>query len=256
MNTADNQQPSGSEYPLPAEERQTLTRRQLRQERERRSRRNSWIIFLSVLIVVLAIVVFFVYTFTSSDNGEAEAPAETTMRNPSPGLDGIIASNVSPENFLPGDCLADYTDADSPAHIVECSTPHNAQLVGRQLYSEDMSYPGEEELLESSEAFCADIPLLENTQATYTINTSRPSEYTWETEGDRRVDCIVSTNDETNFTESLIEEPEIDDQRSEEEQAEDPIQTAEDADDGQDDQDGDDETVNEDTDDDDSNDES
>lgn len=230
MTPADDQPNTESEPPLSAEERSAPTRRQLRQRQERRSRRNSWIIFLSVLVVVLAIVMFFVYSFSSSDSEQnAESPEETTTRNPSPGLDGIIVANVSPENFLPGDCLADYTDAGEPADIVECSTPHNAQLVGRQVYSTDMSYPGEDELLESSEAFCADIPLLENTQATYSINTSRPSQYTWENDADRRIDCVVSTNDETNFTESLVEEPAVDDQRSEQEQSEDPIQTADEA---------------------------
>ncbi|OAV59147.1 hypothetical protein [Enteractinococcus helveticum] len=230
MTPADYQQNSESESPLSAEDPSTPSRREIRQRRERRSRRTSWIIFFTVLIVVLGIVTFFVYSFSSSNNDNgAEAPTETTTRNPSPGIDGIIAANVAPENFLPGDCLANYTDASQPADIVECSSPHNAQLIGRRLYSGDMTYPGEEELRESSEAFCADIPLLENTQATYSINTSRPSDYTWETEADRRVDCIVSTNDETNFSESLVEEPVVDDQRSEEEQAENPIQTADDA---------------------------
>jgi len=230
MSPAANQPNSADESPLSAEDPSTPTRRELRQQRERRSRRNSWIIFFSVLFVVLAIIGFFFYSFSSSDNNdEAAAPEETTTRNPSPGIDGIIATNVSPENFLPGDCLAGYTDASQPADIVECTAPHNAQLIGRRLYSEDMTYPGEEELRESSEAFCADIPLLENTQATYSINTSRPSEYTWETDADRRIDCIVSTSDDTNFSESLVEEPAVDDQRSEEEQAEDPIQTAEEA---------------------------
>ncbi|MDN6489282.1 MAG: hypothetical protein L0K41_02545, partial [Yaniella sp.] len=41
--------------------------------------------------------------------------------------------------------------------------------------------------------------------------------------------CIVSTNDEANFTESLVESPEVDDQRSKDEQSESPLQTAEDA---------------------------
>src|SRR5699024_9942724 len=132
-------------------------------------------------------------------------------------------------NCLAGDCLANYTDAGSPADIVECSTPHNAQLVGRRMHSLEMSHPGEEELLDDSETFCADITLLENTQATYSINTSRPSQYTWENEDDRRIDCIVSTNDEANFTESLVESPEVDDQRSKDEQSESPLQTAEDA---------------------------
>ncbi len=227
MTPADNQQNSDPGAPLSAEDQPTPTRRQLRQQQERRSRRNSWIIFASVLVVVLAVVMFFVYSFSSSDNNAAEQPEESTTRNPSPGLDGIIATNVSPENFLPGDCLAEYADADTPADIVECSTPHNAQLVGRRVYSQEMSYPGEDELLENSENFCADITLLENTQATYSINTSRPSQYTWDSADDRRVDCIVSTNDETNFTESLVEKPEVDDQRSEEEQSDDPIETAE-----------------------------
>ncbi|HIW47231.1 MAG TPA: hypothetical protein H9884_10085 [Candidatus Yaniella excrementigallinarum] len=229
MTPADNQQNSDPGAPLSAEDQPTPTRRQLRQQQERRSRRNSWIIFGSVLVVVLAIVMFFVYSFSSSNHNGAEQPKESTTRNPSPGLDGIIATNVSPENFLPGDCLAEYADADTPADIVECSTPHNAQLVGRRVYSQEMSYPGEDELLEDSESFCADITLLENTQATYSISTSRPSQYTWDSEDDRRVDCIVSTNDETNFTESLVEKPEVDDQRSEEEQSEDPIETAEEA---------------------------
>lgn len=230
MSPAANQPNSADEPPLSAEDPSTPTRRQLRRQRERRSRRNSWIIFFSVLIIVLAIIGFFMYSFSSSDNNnEAEAPEETTTRNPSPGIDGIIATNVSPENFLPGDCLANYTDASQPTDIVECTAPHNAQLIGRRLYSQDMTYPGEDELRESSEAFCADIPLLENTEATYSINTSRPSEYTWEAEADRRIDCIVSTNDDTNFSESLVEEPAVDDQRSEEEQAQDPIQTAQEA---------------------------
>lgn len=228
MTPADNHPNSDPGSPLSAEDHAAPTRRQLRQQQERRSRRNSWIIFLSVLIVILAVVMFFVYSFSSSDNNGAEQPEKTTTRNPSPGLDGIIATNVSPENFLAGDCLANYTDAGSPADIVECSTPHNAQLVGRRMHSLEMSYPNEEELLESSETFCADITLLENTQATYSINTSRPSQYTWENEDDRRIDCIVSTNDEANFTESLVESPEVDDQRSEDEQSESPLQTAED----------------------------
>lgn len=229
MSPAANQPNSADKPPLSAEGRAQSTRRQRRQQQERRSKRNSWIIFLSVLVIVLAIVMFFVYSFSSSQNNDAATPAETTTRNPTPGLDGIIATNVSPENFLTGDCLADYTDPAQPADIVECTTPHNAQLVGRRLYSADMTYPGEEELRESSETFCADIPLLENTQATYSINTSRPSQYTWETENDRRIDCIVSTNDDTNFSESLVETPEVDDQRSEQEQADDPLETTEDA---------------------------
>ena len=238
MSPAANPPNSADESPLSAED-PSPTRREMRQHQERRSRRNSWIIFLSVLIVVLAIVVFFVYSFSSSDNDDAVTPDETTTRNPSPGIDGIIATNVSPENFLPGDCLANYADASQPADIVDCTTPHNAQLIGRRMYSEDMTYPGEEELRESSEAFCADIALLENTQATYSINTSRPSEYTWETEADRRIDCIVSTNDETNFSDSLVEEPAVDDQRSEDEQSRDPIQTAQDTADNGDDENAD-----------------
>ena len=229
MSPAANQPNSDDESPLSAEDPSTPTRREIRQQRERRSRRNSWIIFFSVLIVVLAIVVFFVYSFSSSENNGDVTPAETTTRNPSPGIDGIITTNAPPENFFPGDCLTNCPDASQPADIVECTTPHNAQLIGRRLYSEDMTYPGEEELRESSEAFCADIPLLENTQATYSINTSRPSEYTWENDGDRRIDCIVSTNDETSFSESLVEEPAVDDQRSEEEQSRNPIQTAQEA---------------------------
>lgn len=229
MSPAANQPDSADTSPLSAEDTARPTRRQLRQHQERRSRRNSWIIFFTVLVVILAIVGFFMYSFSSSDRNEAESPQETTTRNPSPGIDGIIATNVSPENFLPGDCLANYTEASQAADIVECTTPHNAQLIGRRLYSEDMTYPGEDELRESSEAFCADIPLLEDTQATYSINTSRPSEYTWQNETDRRIDCIVSTNDETNFSASLVEEAEVDDQRSEEEQSRDPVQTADEA---------------------------
>ena len=226
MSPAANQPDSADEPPLSAEDAATPTRRELRQQRERRSRRNSWIIFFSVLILVLAIVGFFLYSFSSGNNNEADTPEETTTRNPSPGIDGIIATNVSPENFLPGDCLASYTDASQAADIVECTTPHNAQLIGRRLYSEDMTYPGEDELRESSETFCADIALLEDTQATYSINTSRPSQYTWENEDDRRIDCIVATNDDTNLSTTLVEEPEVDDQRSEEEQSRAPIQTA------------------------------
>src|SRR5699024_802798 len=114
-----------------------------------------------------------------------------------------------------------------PADIVECSTPHNAQLVGRRVYSQEMSYPGEDELLEDSESFCADITLLENTQATYSISTSRPSQYTWDSEDDRRVHCILSTTDESHYTESLDVKPRLAHQPPEQDQSEDPIEPAE-----------------------------
>lgn len=226
MTPADNQYNSDPGSPLSAEGSATPSRRELRQQQERRSKRNSGIIFVSVLIAVLVIGTFFIRMFSSSDDVGMENPEETMTRNPSPGLDGIIAQGVAPENFLAGDCLAKFSDPSELADIVECSTPHNAQLIGRRMYAAGATYPGEDDLRETSESFCADIPLLENTQATYSINTSRPSEYTWETEGDRRVDCIVSTNDEANLTESLVEEPAIDDQRSQEEQAADPIHSA------------------------------
>src|SRR5699024_6197926 len=99
MSPAANQPDSGDESPLSAEGAVRPTRRELRQQQERQSRRNSWILFFSVLIVVLAIVGFLLYSFRPSDDNDAEGPGETTARSPSPGIDGIIATNVSPEHF-------------------------------------------------------------------------------------------------------------------------------------------------------------
>ncbi|MDI3330730.1 MAG: hypothetical protein QJR09_08340 [Micrococcus sp.] len=169
--------------------------------------RRGWWVALGV-VVVLALAVFVVWPLVSSQltprAGDAGTPQPSVSRNTDPGLDGIVARDVPPGQFQPGDCLTDFTAVQEPATVVECSREHEAQLVGRKLWPEAGAFPGDR-MRPKAEEFCGTIQLGNTGDAQVIVEISHPTEGTWAT-GDRRVDCVAVAHDGT-LTSSLVEEP-------------------------------------------------
>lgn len=190
-----------------------------REERRRRRRRQRLLSTLITAAVVIVLVGGAVWLFTQDFGGEEPIDTATT-RNPSPGLDGVIAENMAPEDIEPGDCLTDFVDTDSPVTVVECDRAHDAQLIGRQIYTPEMNFPGSEQLRSEAEEFCASIQLSGQTDATVVTHMSHPSEGSWG-EGDRRVDCVAVAQDDTLLSATLIDEPVVNDLTDQSEGADD-----------------------------------
>jgi hypothetical protein len=172
--------------------------------------RRGWWVALGV-VVVLALAVFVIWPLASSQTprtGDAGTPQPSVSRNDDPGLDGIVARDVPPGQFQPGDCLTDFTAVQEPATVVECSREHEAQLVGRKLWPTAREFPGEQ-MRPKAEEFCGGIQLGQTGDAEVIVEISHPTEGTWAT-GDRRVDCLAVAHDGT-LTGSLVDEPTVED---------------------------------------------
>jgi len=164
------------------------------------------------VVVVLALAVFVVWPLVSSQlnprTGDAGTPQPSVSRNSDPGLDGIVARDVPPGQFQPGDCLTDFTAVQEPATVVECSREHEAELVGRKLWPAAAEFPGDQ-MRPKAEDFCGTIQLGETADARVIVEISHPTEGTWAT-GDRRVDCLAVAHDGT-LTGSLVDRPAFED---------------------------------------------
>ena len=153
---------------------------------------------LWALVGTLGILLIFLYgTEKILGNDPANGPAAAVTRNPSPGLDGIIALQVPPEQLAVGDCLQGFKTALEPVTIVTCLTAHNAQMIGSFEITEDV-FPGTEQMLSRSESLCKSVTLDPGSSldSTWSYHFSRPSNGTWKT-GDRKVACFLALNEGT-----------------------------------------------------------
>lgn len=131
-------------------------------------------------------------------------PTTAVSRNASPGVDGIIARSVPPEQLEPGDCLTDFRSVEETATVIDCQSPHTAQLIGRKTWPDQAAFPTEG-LRGAAEEFCGQIQLTGSPEAQIRIEISHPAEGTW-AEGDRRVDCVAHALQGT-LTTSLTTDP-------------------------------------------------
>lgn len=160
-----------------------------------------------IWLAIGAIGIILILVFGVTRLVQATRPGPTTVapvpRNPSPGIDGIIAEGAPPAQFEVGDCLADFTSPLEPATIVTCSTPHTAQLIGLETL-DDVPYPGDPRVTSKAEAACRAITLDPGTalQGAWNYAFSRPSAGTWEA-GDRTVACFLALEEGTT-TASLL----------------------------------------------------
>ncbi|WP_417219923.1 septum formation family protein [Arthrobacter sp.] len=158
-------------------------------------------------LVIGAIGITLILVFGITRLVQAMQPAPTTTasvaRNPSPGIDGIIAEQAPAHQFQVGDCLTDFTSPLEPATIVTCSTPHQAQLIGVKTL-DDVPYPGDPRVTSKAEEACRAIRLDPGTalEGSWNYAFSRPSAGTWDA-GDRDVACFLALEEGTT-TASLL----------------------------------------------------
>ncbi|GAA2944605.1 hypothetical protein GCM10010525_05480 [Glutamicibacter bergerei] len=160
---------------------------------------GQWVLLVIAVLALSAAVVFVVLRFITPTTPEAN----TVERNESPGLDGVIAASIPPEQLVLGDCLRGFDSTLSPQTVVTCDSSHNAQLIGTFELTGD-KYPGSNELLTESESLCKSVSLDPSAglDSTWTYHFSRPSESTW-SQGDRQVSCFLGLT-EGNVRNSLL----------------------------------------------------
>lgn len=148
------------------------------------------------VLAALALIIFIVVSlFRGGDGGSSSGEAE-----------GVIAQEVSPLDLQEGQCLQGFEDINSEVTVVTCDTPHNAQLVSTFTYPDDTQYPGKESLRAKAAETCKGATL--NADAIRKFDELRqtqasPGEKTW-SNGDRRVDCYVFTDEANTLVESLL----------------------------------------------------
>lgn len=167
-----------------------------------RRRVAGWVVVAAVAALVLLGALLVPWLQSSSRT--APTPEASVSRNPSPGVDGIVARAVPAAQQVPGDCLTDFEDIESASTVVECEKAHQAQLIARKTWPESASFP-EGGMRGPAEEFCGQVPLTGSPQAQVRIEISHPNQATWE-EGDRRVDCVAHALQGT-LTASLVETP-------------------------------------------------
>ncbi len=116
---------------------------------------------------------------------------------------------VDPSSLAAGECLADFTGITEDAARVDCSEPHNAQLVASENYPDDAEFPGREQLGLRAEAACADAssnidPDVVAPDLRVTLLNAIPTTETW-ADGDRRVDCFAVVEDGGTLSRSLLD---------------------------------------------------
>jgi len=157
----------------------------------------------------LGIILILVFGLTRLVQAIRPDPAAVAPvpRNPSPGIDGVIAEGAPPAQFEVGDCLADFASPLEPATIVTCSTPHTAQLIGLETL-DDVPYPGDPRVTSKAEAACRAITLDPGAalQGAWNYAFSRPSAGTWEA-GDRTVACFLALEEGTTTASLLPSSP-------------------------------------------------
>ena len=131
-----------------------------------------------------------------TDPGNSTAGAESDL----------IVAEVSPLNWLEGDCLRGFKDNATPADVVLCSSPHNAQLVGAFFYKQDEAFPGVPALQAKAAQVCKGVQFTAEASALTTLQQTPayPSESTWKDQDDRRVDCMVHDTRTGNLLETTL----------------------------------------------------
>ncbi|MDO5752526.1 hypothetical protein [Arthrobacter sp.] len=179
-------------------------------------------IILGVVVVGLGLIALFVTLLVglfassttkptpvvveSSQQASDESAPATSSAEPKDPEAGLILPDLSPLKWLEGDCLRSFKNASSPADVVVCSSPHNAQLVGTFYYDDAAEFPGLDALKAKAAEVCSGVQLTSEAATIKTLkqSTAYPSEASWNDKNDRRVDCMVSDTRGGNPLESSV----------------------------------------------------
>ncbi|MBP2215441.1 septum formation family protein [Arthrobacter sp. CAN_C5] len=197
--------PSGGPYGLPAAGAHPA-RGEGRQD-PGKSPRNRNLLIGGALLGLLALGLL-IWGLIALIGGLTATPDREPVVNGTPGADGIIAENVLPLDIEEGQCLRDFVDINSESTVVTCSTPHNAQLLATAFYAEGDAFPGDDALALRAQEVCDGVDLDEGTAARYeSLELLRvtPRQGSW-SEGDRRVDCVVTSSEGNIISDTLINE--------------------------------------------------
>lgn len=147
---------------------------QYRRDRTQRKRTRPLLFALAAVVVVLALLTWLLVSLFGGSEDE---------------------DLVDPSSLATGECLADFTVITEDAQLVDCSEPHNAQLLASESYGDDDAFPGREQLAARAEAECSEAseaidPDVVTEDLEVTLLRATPTEGTW-ADGDRRVDCFA-----------------------------------------------------------------
>ncbi len=139
---------------------------------------------------------------TSAGSGAAD---QSAIQEAGSGLD-VIVRQSSPLDWLEGDCLRGYAGVNKAADVVGCDSPHSAQVVGSVLYPDSGSFPGEDALKAKAAAVCQAVQYTDATNSYKGLKEFKafPSAGTWNTAGDRKVDCVIVDPSGENLLTSLV----------------------------------------------------
>ncbi|TDK25423.1 hypothetical protein E2F48_09160 [Arthrobacter crusticola] len=181
-------------------------RRARSRERREKSRRPVALLILGG-VVVLALLVWAAISLVRGLTGAGDPQSPEDIPTAA-GADGVIAEDVRPSVLTAGHCLLDFTDIESEVTIVTCSTPHRAQLIASEFYSDDAEFPGRGQLGARADAACETAPIDSGVAAgagRIELLRVTPTEGTW-ADGDRRVDCFAVLQDGATLSRSLLTE--------------------------------------------------
>ncbi|GAA1811019.1 hypothetical protein [Nesterenkonia flava] len=130
-----------------------------------------------------------------------EPPVEETPWewNANPGMDGIHARDVPPEDWEEGWCLVGYEGEETEADVIDCDQRWDAQVMLRRDMEQD-SWPGDEIVIETAHRWCHD-ELELNPEATAALTQylrmelRHPVQQTWNREDDRLISCFLTAAD-------------------------------------------------------------
>ncbi|MFK0074555.1 septum formation family protein [Arthrobacter woluwensis] len=163
-------------------------------------------------IVVILLVVWLVNLVVGGMTPKADPTAPPATSNgrttPAPGQSGSAAPSdaetISALDAKKGQCFWGYPDnSNSRLVVVDCGENHSAQLVNVYYYQQDEAFPGVDTFKTKGRELCRTASLSSDVDS---LNLRQrfayPSQKSWDA-GDRRVDCIVFSDDGNTLTKSL-----------------------------------------------------
>lgn len=132
------------------------------------------------------------------------APAAATPSAAPASRGTLPLEGVGPLDFQLGDCFKDFDPEAQQSTIVDCATGHSAQLIATHHYPASDAYPGLTALKDKGRETCRNAQLAA-AATTYTLlqRNAYPSSSSWDN-GDRRVDCYVTTDAGNVIMETLV----------------------------------------------------
>lgn len=155
--------------------------------------------FLVALLVVAGLLLWILGSLlagatlqTIGEPGPAAASASSAAPRAT-ARPSLPVKGVSPLDFRVGDCFKDFDASAANATVVACTSGHSAQLVAVHHYPTGDSYPGAKAMKAKGREACQAAALTSKTNAyVLTYQLAYPSPDTWR-QGDRRVDCYVTS---------------------------------------------------------------